>query len=264
MASERSPTVAQPKAAYPAIRPIGWADLKDALARGFDDFRAMPTHVIFLSLIYPIVGLLLSRLMFGYGIWRLLYPLVAGFALIGPIAALGLYELSRRRERGLAATWTDAFDVLRSPSIGAIAVLALLLMTIFFVWLAVAHALYGLAFGDADPATFSELARQVLFTPRGWWLILVGNGVGLLFAITVLAVSVVSFPLLLDRNVGATVAAVTSVRVVLANPFAMTLWGMIVAAALAIGSLPFLFGLAIVMPILGHATWHLYRKTVAG
>jgi len=247
----------------PAVRTIRIADLKDALARGIDDFAAMPTHAVFLCLIYPIVGIVLGRLTWGYEVLPLLFPLAAGFALIGPFAAIGLYELSRRREQGLDISWTDAFDVLRSPSAGAIAALGVLLLVIFVLWVAVAQAIYIANFGYQPAASMPDFLRQVLTTPAGWALIVVGNGVGFLFALVALSISVVSFPLLLDRDVGAVEAVLTSVRAVAANPVPMAAWGLIVAAALVIGSLPLFFGLAVVMPVLGHATWHLYRKVVA-
>ncbi len=249
--------------APPTVRTIGVADLKDALARGIDDFLAMPSHAVFLCLIYPIVGLVLGRLTWGYEVLPLLFPLAAGFALIGPFAAIGLCELSRRREQGLDISWTDAFDVFHSSSAGAIAALGLLLLVLFVLWVAVAQAIYVANFGYEPAASMPDFLRQVFTTPEGWTLIVVGNGVGFLFALVALSISVVSFPLLLDRDVGAVEAALTSVRAVAANPVTMAIWGLIVAAALVIGSLPLFFGLAVVMPVLGHATWHLYRKVVA-
>jgi uncharacterized membrane protein len=254
---------AEPSAALPAVRSISPRDLLDALRRGVDDFRAMPTHVIFLSLIYPIAGLAIARWTFGYDILPLLYPLLAGFALIGPFAAIGLYELSRRRELGLDTSWRHAFDIVHSPSLWSILALGLLLLAIFGVWLAVAHGLYVAHFGeDERPVALAEFARRIFDTPQGRSLIVTGNAVGFLFALVSFALSAVSFPLLLDRNVGMAAAIVTSLRAILKNPVTMALWGLIVALGLAIGSLPFLFGLAVVMPILGHASWHLYRKVV--
>jgi len=246
----------------PTIRSIGLADIKTALARGADDFYAMPTHAIFLCVVYPIIGLILARLAFGYSTVPLLYPLVSGFALVGPFASLGLYELSRRRELGEEVSVSHAFDVLHSSSIGAITALSLLLFVIFLVWLAVANAIYIADFGYAPPQSIEQFARDVFTTSAGWNLIIVGNGVGLLFAIAVLAIGAFSFPLLVDRDVGAAVALSTSVRAVLKNPGTMTVWGLIVAALLVIGSIPLFLGLTVVMPILGHATWHLYRLTI--
>ncbi|MGB9368651.1 MAG: DUF2189 domain-containing protein [Xanthobacteraceae bacterium] len=248
--------------AQPQIRTIGFADLKDALARGFDDFLAMPSHAVFLCLIYPVVGFVLARLVLGANVLPLLFPLAAGFALIGPLAALGLYEMSRRREEGLDVSWKHALDIRRSPSLGAITLLGLILVAIFLTWIAVAQAIYVATFGYAPAASMPDFIRQVFTTPEGWTLAIVGNFVGFLFAVVVLTLTVVSFPLLLDRDVGLATAILTSVRAVLANPVTMAMWGVIVAALLLIGSLPAFFGLAVVIPILGHATWHLYRKVV--
>jgi len=248
--------------AEPVVRRIGFADIKDALGRGIDDFMAMPTHAAFLCLIYPVVGLLLGWLTAGVGLLSLLYPLVAGFALLGPFAAIGLYEMSRQREHGIDVDVTHAFDVYHSPSFGAIAALGLLLLTIFVIWLAVAQSIYLASFGYGPVPTLGEFVQRVFTTPEGWSLLIVGNLVGFLFALLVLVISVVSFPLLLDRDVGAVEAVLTSVRVVRDNPVTMAAWGLIVAVGLVLGSLPFLAGLAIVVPVLGHATWHLYRKAV--
>ncbi|HEX9073782.1 MAG TPA: DUF2189 domain-containing protein [Pseudolabrys sp.] len=253
---------AGPRPAQPAIRQISVADLRDVLVKGMDDFYAMPTHAMFLCIIYPIVGFVLARLTFGYSILPLLFPLASGFALVGPAAALGLYELSRRKEAGLDASAWRALNVFESSSIGAIAALGFLLLVIFVIWVAVANAIYIANFGYASPSSIKEFLHDVLTTRAGWMLIIVGNGIGLLFAILVLTISVVSFPLLLDSDVGAAVALLTSIRAVIRNPVTMAVWGLIVAALLIIGSIPFFFGLTVVMPVLGHATWHLYRKVV--
>src|SRR5208282_4175300 len=146
---------------------------------------------------------------------------------------------------------------------GGIVVLDMLHMAIFLFWLAVAEALYVANSGYAAPATLRQFAEEVFTTRPGWNLIVVGTGIGFLFAALVLTISAVSFPLLLDRDVGAAVALLTSIRVVIANPLTMALWGLIVAALLVIGSLPFFLGLTVVMPVLGHATWHLYREVIA-
>jgi uncharacterized membrane protein len=232
------------------IRTIGVTDLKDALARGMSDFSAMPTHAVFLCLIYPIVGLILARVSLGYDVLSLLFPLAAGFALLGPFAAIGFYELSWQREQGLDPSWQDAFDVLHVPSRGAIAELGILLLAVFVLWVAVAEAIYVVNFGSEPAASIPDFLRQVFTTPAGWMLIIVGNGIGFLFALAVLVISVVSFPLLLDRDVGAIEAVRTSVRAVAANPVPMAIWGLIVASLLIIGSLPFFIGLAVVVPVL--------------
>jgi uncharacterized membrane protein len=231
------------------------------LAKGLDDFMAMPTFSVFLILIYPVVGLILLRLTFGYDMLPLLFPLMAGFTLVGPLSTVGLYELSRRREQGLDVSW-EALNDFHLSSIRAILVLGLALVMVFLAWLGAAGLIYQLTFGDWVPPSVGEFARQIFTSRSGWTLIIVGWGVGFFFAVLAFSISVVSFPLLLDRDVGVVTAVLTSIRAVLANPVTMALWGCIVAGALAVGSLPFFFGLAVVLPVLGHATWHLYRKVV--
>ena len=254
---------AENSTSLPVICKISLPDLRDALRLGWEDFKAVPTHAFNLCMIYPLVGLGLARMVLGYSVLPLFFPLAAGFALLGPFAALGLYELSRRRERGEEPTVWNYVEVVRSPSMGAMLGLGTLLLALFVTWVATAQAIYVAAFGHGAAAQIPDFVRRVLTTPEGWWLIIVGCGVGFLFALVALCISVVSFPLMLDRHAGAGDAMVTSLRAVALNPIPMATWGLIVAALLLAGSLPFFFGLAVVLPLLGHATWHLYRKIVA-
>ena len=202
----------------PIIRDITYNDLREALRLGWDDFTAMPSHAIFLCIIYPVVGIVLAQFILGYAVVPFLYPLAAGFALLGPIAALGLYELSRRREAGLEASAADALDVLHSPSIGAIAALGVLMLLIFGLWIAVANAIYVANFGYAMPASLSQFVHDLFTTQAGWSLIIVGNLAGFLFAALVLVIGAVSFPLLLDCEVGAAVALAHLGEAVRAQP----------------------------------------------
>ena len=247
----------------PVVRRIGYPEIREALERGLDDFAAFRTDVVFLCIVYPLIGLVLARLAFGDDLLPLVFPLVSGFALIGPIAAVGLYEMSRRREATGDASWADAFDVFRSPSLGGIIGLGLVLLAIFLLWLGAAMAIYDLTLGPEPPISIAGFVHDVFTTARGWAMIGIGIGVGFLFALLVLSISVVSFPLLLDREVGLATAVTTSLRAVAANPGPMALWGLVVAGLLVLGSTPALLGLIVVMPTLGHATWHLYRKVVA-
>ena len=246
---------------HPGIRTIGVADLREALARGLEDFLTVPTQLVFLGIIYPLVGLVAVQAASGRDMLPLVYPLIAGLSLLGPVLAVGLYEMSRRREQGLPVSAKNAFDVLRSPNIASIVMLGLVLFALFVVWLATARAIYDATIGHA-PASPGALVQEALDTSAGWRLILFGNLAGFVFAVVTLALSVVSFPMLVDRNVGPLVAAQTSVRAVLANPLTMAVWGLTVAGLLVLGCLPFFIGLAVVMPVLGHATWYLYRRVV--
>ena len=196
----------------PAVRRIAMADLGDILAKGLDDFAAYRTDVVFLCVIYPIVGLVLARLAFGYDLLPLLFPLASGFALVGPFAGVGLYEMSRRREAGMAVGWADGLAVVRSPSFGAIVVLGLVLMAIFLLWLAAAEGIYLMTLGPEPPASLASFLHDVFTTDPGWTMIVVGCGVGFLFALLALIVSVVSFPLLVDREVGIDTAVLTDPR----------------------------------------------------
>ncbi|MBS0232403.1 MAG: DUF2189 domain-containing protein [Proteobacteria bacterium] len=245
----------------PRVRSIRTADVLDALKEGIDDFHAMPTHVFFACIIYPVVGIILGRLLFGYELLPLLYPMAAGFALLGPFVAIGLYELSRRREQGLDFSPARAFDVLHRPGIDAIFTLGAILALIFVGWLYVANMMYVQIVGT-EPTSLSNFIGEVTGTDRGAQLMVAGNLVGFLFALIVLMMSVVSFPMLVDRDVSIGAAVRTSVRASLENPVPIALWGLIVAVGLLLGALPFLIGLAVVLPILGHATWHLYRRLV--
>ncbi len=255
-------TPTEPAEGLPVVRQIDLADLKEALTKGVADFWAMPTHVVFLCLIYPIAGLLIGRATFGYDLIPLLYPLAAGFALLGPFAAIGLYELSRRREAGMDTSWKHAFDVVHSPSFKSILGLGGVLVLLFIVWVAVAHAIYIANFGVREPEALGAFLGTVLTTREGFNLIVLGNLAGFLFAVIAASLSVIAFPLLLDRNVGVGTAMLTSLMTVARNPVTMAAWGLIVAVGLLLGSLPLFFGLAVVVPVLGHATWHLYRKVV--
>jgi uncharacterized membrane protein len=253
---------AEPQAP-PAIRRIGVAGIGEALAKGLEDFAAFRDDVVLICVIYPLVGLVLARLAFGYEMLPLVFPLASGFALIGPFAAVVLYEMSRRREQGLDVSWADGFSLVHSPALGGILALGLMLVALFLFWLGAAWAIYALTLGPEPPASIAGFAREILTTERGWALIVIGVGVGFLFAVVSLSISVVSFPLLIDRPVRLSTAVATSVRAVMANPAGMALWGLVVAGGLVLGSIPVLLGLIVVMPVLGHATWHLYRKVVA-
>ena len=247
----------------PVVRRINMADLRQALARGIDDFSANRTDVVFLGVIYAVAGLLLAALAAGRGALHLIFPLASGFALIGPLAAIGLYEMSRRREAGRPVTWLDGLAVLRSPAIGQIALLGAALLLVLAAWLVVASLIYDATLGPQPPASLPAFAAAMTGTTAGLTMAALGVAAGAVFAAAVFTLTVVAFPLMLDRHVDVAVAVSTSLRVVAVNPGPMLAWAAIVAGGLVLGSLPLLVGLAVVLPVLGHATWHLYRAVVA-
>ena len=246
----------------PGVRRITVHDLRDVLREGVEDFAACRTDVIALCLFYPVIGRAprLDRLRPQPGAAALSGDL--GVRADRPGRGVGLYEMSRLREQGEEPSWGHAFAVVKHPSFAAIAALGLLLGGVFVVWMLAANGIYYATLGPEPPASFGAFSRDVFTTGAGWVMIIVGCAVGFLFAALVLASSVVAFPLLLDRDVGVPVAVITSLRVAAANPVPIAVWGLIVTAGLVIGAIPFFLGLIVVMPILGHATWHLYRRTV--
>jgi uncharacterized membrane protein len=246
----------------PMVRKITTADLKGALSSGLQDFAAARTDVIFLCLIYPVIGVFIAAAEARGQFLPLLFPTAAGFTLVGPLFAIGLYEMSRRREITGQISWLDVFGVIRSPAIGSIVCLGLILIGLFLLWLVVAQGIFDITLGPVPPASVLAFATELFTTGAGWAMIGLGLAVGGVFAVTSLAISVVSFPLLLDRPVGLATAIQTSMQAVRRNPGPLALWGFIVAGGLVLGCLPCFIGLIVVLPVLGHATWHLYRRVV--
>ena len=249
---------------FPVVRKIRSSDLRDALAEGFGDFRTMPSHLVFLALIYLVIGIVLYPTTSGDNALPLLFPLMAGYALIGPFAAIGLYEVSRRRELGLPHSWNYAVSVLRSPAMPSILAVGFALMAILLLWLATAEALYQSEFGVWwAPQSYRHFFDQLMTTHAGHRLLVLGVGIGFVYAVIAFSIGAISFPLLLDRDVGAAIAILTSVKAVQKNPVVMAAWALIVVTALVAGVLTLFVGLDIAIPILGHATWHLYHRVIA-
>ena len=246
----------------PVIKKITVADLKDIVRSGMDDFAAHPSHRVFLSLIFPIAGFFIVRFALDQTVWPLVIPLVTGFALVGSFAAIGMYGLSRRHEHYPAVTWRGSMDAFRSAAFPQILALGLIQAALYVMWVFSAEMIYAAIYGSATPENMTVLLDQVFGTSQGFTLIAVGTLVGFMFAAIVFSISVVSFPLLIDYNVSLSTAVSTSVKAVLANPIPMAAWAAFIAFMLILGSIPFFVGLAIVFPILGHASWHMYRKVV--
>jgi uncharacterized membrane protein len=247
---------------------ITLADLKDVLVKGFDDFMAYRTDIIFLIAVYPIISLIVIAASFRYELIPLVFPIVSGSAIMGPFVGVFLYEMSRRRELNLQRhhadnhSWANALTVVRSHNFGKIMLLGMMLVAMYLLWLVCAWGIYQSTQGPTTAETVGRFIHDLFLTQGGWWLIAVGCGVGFLFAVVALVTTVVAFPMLLDRDVGLGTAVLTSLRAAMANPVPIAVWGLIVAGGLTLGAIPLFIGLVIVMPVLCHATWHLYRKLV--
>jgi uncharacterized membrane protein len=257
-------TIHGPAAApFVGVRRIGLEDLKIALAQGLDDYWAKRGELLYLGLIYPIVGFAAFMVAFRADLLPLAFPLAAGISLMGPPVASGFYELSRRRELGEDPSWIDTLAIFKTPPFTGIAALTGCVGVLFAIWVMLAGAIYTATLGAAaPPASAGAFLSRLLTTPAGWTLIVVGNLVGLVFAVAALSISVISFPMLVDRRAGPLTAAETSLRAVAANPKTFAAWGLIVAGLLVIGSIPLFVGLAVVLPILGYSTWRLYTRVV--
>jgi uncharacterized membrane protein len=244
------------------VRKITDDDLRQALRDGLDDFKSMRGDIFFAGLIYTFIGLAAVVMTTNGPLMPFFFPVVAGVGLLGPVAAVGFYELARRREAGQEVHWFNFLDVRKRPGVDDMGIVAGLLLAIFALWLVVAGVMYVALFGWATPTSISEFLGMVLGTPRGWALILGGAVVGAIFGWIVLALSVASMPMLDDANVSAADAVSASWRAAHANKGEMIRWGLIVLGLLVAGSIPLFVGLAFVLPWLGYATWHLYTRLV--
>lgn len=261
--SSARPRTGEQRASFgPRVRAINFADLTEALNKGLEDFKAKPSHPLFIGIIYPFAMMMALSLTSNQNLLQLAFPVASGFALLGPFVALGLYELSRRREAGEELSWRHAFAVSSSPAFKEILKLGAVLVSLFLLWMSAAAILYLLTIGSTPIVSLGDFVDRVFTTQDGWTMILVGNTLGFVFAVIALSISVVSFPMLLDRHVDANEAAKASIAAVKTNPITMAIWGMIVVGSMIVGALMALVGLVVVMPVLGHATWHLYRRVV--
>ena len=244
------------------IRVITEADLRFALEQGLDDFLTMRGDILLAGVIYTLIGVAAVVMTTNKPLLPYFFPVVAGVGLMGPIAAVGFYELARRRENGHRSNWMHFFDVVKRPSADDMSVVAGLLLLIFLGWLLAAGALYGLLFGFWTPTSIGGFLTAVFTTAKGWGLIILGAAVGAAFGWLVLTVSVASLPLMVDCDVSASEAVSTSWRAANANRAIMFRWGLIVTGLLILGSAPLFVGLAFVLPWLGYSTWHLYTRLV--
>jgi uncharacterized membrane protein len=253
--------------APPEARALSNDDLGWALKKGWEDFKLRRGDLLLLPVVYVSVGIVASALAFNAALFPIIFPLAAGFALVGPIAAAGFYELARRHEAGLdsglASGWTHFLDPLKGGPRGPLLTLSVMLLVLFLGWLAAAQAIYSATLGTLAPPTPADFMRDLFSTTEGIAMIIVGNVVGGLFALVTLAVAAFSFPMVVDKATPAGIAVAGSVAVFRRNPAVMLGWGLRVAGILLLGALPLFVGLMLALPVLGYATWHLYTRAIA-
>lgn len=245
----------------PVVRNITASDIAEALAQGLRDFRAAPLWGLAFGAFYALGGLLIVLSATAFGAVYLAYPLAAGFALVGPFVAVGLYEVSRRLESGQAITVSGLWRCMTGrPEIGWMAFVTLF---IFIIWMYQVRLLIALLLGlNASFSSLKEFVSVLLTTSEGMLFLAIGNLVGGILSLVLFSLTVVSFPLLLDRDVDFVTAMITSVRAVVASPVAMIGWAAVIVVVLIASVVPSFLGLVITLPILGHTTWHLYRRIV--
>jgi uncharacterized membrane protein len=260
--SEEAPLLAAVPQTEPTVRAIGLADINEAWTQGLRDFRAAPAYGIVFGGFYAVGGIIIVVGLIALGLGHLAYPLAAAFAMIGPFAAVGLYEVSRRREAGLPLSWDAVLGAVFRHGNGQLAWMGLVTVLFFVVWMYLVQILVALFLGTHSFATFDDFLVALTMTPRGILFLLLGNAIGALLSIVLFSLTFVSFPLLLDRDVDVVTAMITSVRAVMASPLPAIGWAIVIVLLLIVACLPFFLGLFVVLPILGHTTWHLYRKIV--
>ncbi len=246
----------------PVVRPIRAADIAEALGQGLRDFQAMPLIGLGFGALYAAGGIVIVLSLTAFGMVYLAYPVAAGFALIGPFVAIGLYEVSRRREAGQRATISDIWSTIRSR--GELGWMAFVTLFVFVIWMYQVRLLIALLLGlNASFGSLHEFITAVLTTSEGLLFLAIGNAVGAALSLILFSLTVVSFPLLLDRDVDFVTAMITSVRAVVTSPLPMIGWAALIVVVLAVSAMPYFLGLVVTLPVLGHTTWHLYRRIIA-
>ena len=234
-------------------------DLTRALAAGWRDFLVKPAYGLFFAAFYVLGGLAVLYGLFTLGRVWWLAPAMAGFPLFAPFSAVGLYEVSRRREAGLPINWSSVLGALRGHGNDQIIMMGGIVFIAFAIWMGLAHSIFAIFMGESGVGANSA---HMLLSPQAMLMLLVGSTIGGLFALALYAITVISLPFLVDRDVDFITAIIVSLSAIKNNRRIMLVWAVIIAVGLALAMIPFFLGLFIVLPVLGHATWHLYRRLV--
>ena len=246
----------------PVVRQIGLGDIRAAFAAGVGDFRRAPLFGLFFGGFYALGGLLVVAFIARLDMHYMIYPFAIGFPLVGPFVAVGLYDVSRRLQGNRALTLTGVLTTVWRQKGRELSIMAFVTLFIMWMWMYQIRLLVALFLGFRSFSTFDGFTDIVLNTGDGLRFLIVGHIVGAILYAVLFSVTVVSIPLLLDREVDFVTAMITSVKAVLVNPFAMMVWALVVLVLTGLALLPAFLGLFIVLPVLGHATWHLYQRVV--
>lgn len=251
-----------PPQAVPEINVLGFDDLAASLRLGFADFRRAPLFGAFFASVYVLGGWLMYYALTASGQFWWTLPATAGFPILGPFIACGFYEISRRLEVGLPLVWSEVLGVVLRERNRQIPSMAAVIVVFFLFWNFLAHMIFALFLGlQAMTNVSSSLA--VFLTPNGLAMLAIGSAVGAVFAIVLFSITVISLPLLMDREIDFVTAMITSFSTVRDNPLVMLSWGFLIAVLLFLAMLPAFLGLFLVLPVLGHASWHLYRRALS-
>lgn len=246
----------------PTVRQITANDVVDALASGIRDFRRAPVYGLVIGAFYAVGGLLIILTASALGMTYLSYPLAAGFALIGPFAAVGLYEVSRRQEIGAPLSWSAILGTMWDQKGRELSWMAFVVLFVQIMWMYQVRLLLAVFMGFQSFASFGEFVSEIFGTPEGLMFLAIGHVVGAILSVVLFSLTVISFPLLLEQDRDFITAMITSVKAVVTSPLPMIGWAAIVTVTLILSIAPGFLGLIVTLPVLGHTTWHLYRKCV--
>ena len=247
----------------PVLNDLSMAAVKASLRDGWADFRAQPGFGLFFGAIYMLGGLLILGFLNQIGAPWMIIPLAIGFPLLGPFVAVGLYEVSRRIHEDEPVTWRGVLAQVFHQRERQLGWMAFVVMFIFWIWVYQVRLLFALFLGFKSVSSWDRFIEIVLSTPEGLGFLAVGTVVGAILALVLFATTVISLPLLAERDVDFVTAMITSVAAVVKNPLPMLVFGFIVGVATLLALLPAFLGLLVVLPVLGHATWHLYRRATS-
>ncbi len=244
------------------VNELGFEDVKACLIKGVSDFLQAPMCGLFFGSIFAFGGILIVQSFYVWEKGWMIYPMIVGFPLIGPFIAVGLYEVSRRLEQGLPLRWGEILSVISSQTGRQIPYMAFVMLFIFWIWMYQIRLLIAIILGRMSFPSLDAFINIIITTPEGWAFVIISHIVGACFSLLLFSITVISIPLIMDRDIDFVTGMITSVKTVMKSPVVMICWGIFIAVTLFFSIIPLFLGLLISLPILGHASWHIYKKAV--